>query len=145
MTEKDLYKYKYAVGEERRRRQALMEHETRLNAIRLSTTPTTPGGGSSDTSGKIAADIERVDRCRAKLKEAIEEVSVAELMLEAARKRLDEHERAVFDALYYGYINIAGERVFCTIYEASKRLRYSQSNVYKLRSKILNKLSPVAV
>ena len=145
MTEKDLYRYKYAVVEERRRRQALMEHETRLNAIRLSTTPTTPGGGGSDTSGKIAADIERVDRCRAKLKEAIEEVSIAELTLEAARKRLDERERAVFDALYYGYVNIAGERIFCTIYEASKRLRYSQSAIYKIRSRMLNKLSPVAV
>ena len=145
MTEKDLYKYKYAVVEERRRRQALMEHEKRLNAIRLSTTPTTPGGGGSDTSGKIAADIERVDRCRAKLKEAIEEVSIAELTLEAARKRLDERERAVFDALYYGYVNIAGERIFCTIYEASKRLRYSQSAIYKIRSRMLNKLSPVAV
>lgn len=145
MTEKDLLKYKYAVLEERRKRQLLIEHETRINAVRLSSTPTAPGGGGSDTSGKIAADLDRIDRCRAKLKEAIEEVSLAELTLESARKHLDERERTVFDSLYFGYVNIAGERVFCSVREAAKRLKYAQSTIYNIRHGILEKIAALPI
>lgn len=145
MTEKDLFRFKYAVFEERRRRLVLIEHETRMNAVRLSSTPTAPGGGGSDTSGKVAADLDRIDRCRAKLKEAIDDVSLAELVLESARKHLDDKERVVFDSLYFGYVNHVGERVFYTIGEAAKKLNYAQSTIYGIRHKILEKVAPLPV
>lgn len=143
MTEKDLFKYKDAVLEERRRRQLLIENETRINALRSPVTPTPPSH-SGDSAGRVAADLDRLDRCRAKLKEAIEDVALAELVLERARRMLDERERAVFDLLYFGYTVKGGERVFCTIAEAAKRLNYAQSTVYSIRRQILSKIAGVA-
>lgn len=142
MTEKDLLRYKYAVLEERRRRRLVVEHEARLNALKpcISATPPNYGG---DGTGKIAADLDRLDRSRARLKEAIEEVSLAELVLESARKHLDEQERTVFDVLYFGCYNNVGERVFCTIREAASRLRYAPSSIYYYRRRILEKIAPL--
>ena len=144
MTEKDLFKYKYAVEEERRRRNQLIEQETRLTSMRQALSSEPRGGGGSDTTGRVAAALDRLDRCRAKLKEAIEEVALAELILDAARRCLDEKERSVFDSLYFGYINKSGGRTFCTIFETSKRLNYSQSAIYGLRRKILTKISSIS-
>lgn len=140
MTEKDLYRYKHAVLEERRRRLLLLEHEERLNALKSPSAPSVPSG--SDGSGKIAADLDRLERCRAKLKEAISEVSLAEMLLEAARKCLDDRECRVFDVLYYGYTE-KGVRVFPIIRVAAKKLNYSPSAIYSIRHRILEKIAPI--
>lgn len=144
MTEKDLYKYRDAKRAEERARLKLLEFEAQYGAPRAALgSPTLPNHGG-DPTARIVADVERYNVLLQKVESAVREVNVAEIRLDAARSHiLRDTDIRVFDALYYGWSE--GKRVvFPTILQASRRLAYSTSTVYKARKRILALLSPVS-
>lgn len=144
MTEKDLYQYRDAKREEERLRVKLRTYEARIGSVRSPIGSAAPPDHSSDPTGQLVADMQRRDIIRQKLEAAIREANVAELRLDAARRHLDgETQIKVFDVLYFGYVE-NGRTVFPTIYEASKKIRYSQSHIYHTRRVILALLAPVS-
>lgn len=144
MTEKDLYKYRDAKRAEERARMKLKEFEAMFGSPRGAMGSPTPPDHGGDPSTRIVADVERYNVLMQKIESAVREVNVAEIRLDAARSHIfRDTDIRVFDALYYGWSE--GKRtVFPTVLQASRRLAYSTSTVYKARKRILALLSPVS-
>lgn len=145
MTEKDLYKYRDAKRAEERARLKLKEFEAMFGSPRGAMGTPTPPDHSGDPTNRIVADVERHSVLLQKVELAVREVSLAEMVLECARRHLQrETDIEVFDALYFGWLD-RNRLVFPSITEISRKLAYSSSAVYKARARILTTLAPVAV
>lgn len=143
MTEKDLYKYRDAIRDEKRWRDRLEEIEGRQSPRSAIGSPTPPSH-SGDTSSRLVSEIERADAVKQKLDTAINLSIIAETrILEVARAHLrNDAEQVVFDTLYRG-IRLDGRKVFPTIREAASYIGYSLQSVYRLRKDILEVVAPL--
>lgn len=144
MTEKDLYKYRDAKRAEERARLKLKEFEAMFGSPRGAMGSPTPPDHSGDPTNRIVADVERHNVLLQKVEIAVREVSLAEMVLEAARRHLQrETDIEVFDALYFGWLE--GKRlIFPNLQQVGRKLAYARSTVYTARSRILATLAPVA-
>ena len=129
MTERDLYKY---IDYKKRVKRLEADITALYGVMGTPSSPNispVPSDHSGDIADRLAFEIDEINRLRSKLEEARRECAIAALRLDDLERRLDKDiERVVLDYLYRKDIDIK---------DIAKRLKYSESHIYRFRSDIL--------